>query len=100
MMIAWTRASALAVTLLLAGLSDASASETITLAPGGGSQLRLMRPVETVLIGDPRVVDVQRQSDQAVMLKALGLGDTNVVFVDEHGVTITNVRIVVEDART
>jgi Flp pilus assembly secretin CpaC len=95
------RACALAFALLGAGPSAASASDqTITLAPGGGSLLRLKRPFETVLIGDPRVVDVDRRSDQSVVLKAVGLGVSIVVFVDEHGIAITNVRIVVDDART
>ena len=95
------RASLLGLTLLLAAVvAGRSADDTIYLAPGVGSLLRLERPFKTVLIENPRVVDVQRENDRAVVLKALALGTSSVVFIDEHSIAIVNIRVVVSDART
>ena len=97
------RASLLGLVLLLAAIAGARGSdetETVYLAPGIGSLLRLDRPFETVLIENPRVVDVKRENDRAVVLKALALGTSSVVFIDEHSIAIANIRVVVSDART
>ena len=97
------RASLLGLVLLLATVAagwGSDKAETVYLAPGAGSLLRLDRPFETVLIEDPRVVDVQRENDRAVVLRALALGTSSVVFIDEHSVAIANIRVVVSDAKT
>jgi Flp pilus assembly secretin CpaC len=97
------RASLLGLVLLLAAIAAVRGSdetETVYLAPGIGSLLRLDRPFETVLIENPRVVDVKRENDRAVVLKALALGTSSVVFIDEHSIAIANIRVVVSDART
>ncbi len=71
----------LALAFLLLPLSIGRAGDnTITLALGTGSLLRLERPFATVLIGDPSVVDVRAQDDHSVILQALKIGTANVVF--------------------
>jgi Flp pilus assembly secretin CpaC len=52
------------------------------------------------LIEDPQVVDVLRENDRAVVLKALAHGTSSVVFIDEHSIAIANIRVVVSDAKT
>jgi Flp pilus assembly secretin CpaC len=95
------RAPLLGLTLLLATIAGVRGSDdTVYLAPGVGSLLRLERPFKTVLIENPRVVDVQRENDRAVVLKALALGTSSVVFIDEHSIAIANIRVVVSDAKT
>lgn len=95
------RACSLGLVMLLATVAAGWGSDdTIYLEPGVGSLLRLERPFETVLIDNPQVVDVHRESDRAVVLKALSLGSSNVVFIDEHNIAIVNVRVVVSDAKT
>ncbi len=90
------RACVLGVSLLAATNSLASAADqTITLRLGAGSALNLARPFKTVLVGDPFVVDVHEQSDRSVILEPLDLGATNLVFVDEQSIAITNVRVLV-----
>jgi Flp pilus assembly secretin CpaC len=84
------------MTLPLARASD----DVVTLVPGGGSQLTLARPFETVLIGNPGVVDVQAEGDRSVLLKGLNPGASNVVFLDEQSVAIINVKVIVRDARS
>ena len=101
MLSARLRVSLLGLTLLLATITAGRGSDdTVYLAPGVGSLLRLDRPFETVLIEDPRVVDVQRENDRAVVLKALAVGTSSVVFIDENSIAIANIRVVVSDAKT
>jgi Pilus formation protein N terminal region len=85
-----------AVTLLLIPISLAwAADQTIILRLGAGSPLLLERPFKTVLIGDRSVVDVLTQSDRSVILLPLNLVATNIIFLDETSIAITNVRILV-----
>ena len=90
------RAFALALACLMTTISGAWAKDqTITLELGAGSAIVIERPFRTVLIGDPNVVDVQTQSECSALLKPLNPGATNLVFIDEEGIAITNVRILV-----
>lgn len=90
------RACFLVLVLLLTTISAASAADqTITLRLGANTALALERPFETVLISDPKIVDVHTLSERRVTLEPLGLGATNLIFVDERSIAITNVRILV-----
>jgi Flp pilus assembly secretin CpaC len=89
------RACLLGISLLAATNSMALAADQITLRLGAMSALTLERPFETILIGDPFVVDVHEQSDRSVILEPLDLGATNIVFVDARNIAIANVRILV-----
>jgi len=82
--------------MLLTTISIAcTADQTITLRLGAPMALALERPFKTVLIGDPNIVDVRTLNDRRVTLQPLNLGTTNLIFVDEGSIAITNVRIVV-----
>ena len=88
------RACSLGVLLLAVTSSLATAADqSVTLRLGTGSALTLDRPFATVLIGDPYVVDVHRQTDQTVILEPLNIGATVIVFVDAQNIAIANVRI-------
>jgi len=93
------RACALAVALLLTAVCATQAADrTVTLRLGAGSTFRLERAFKTVMIGDPRVVDVRTYDDRSVVLEPLSVGATNLIFVDEKSIAITNVRILVCNA--
>lgn len=72
-----------------------AANQAITIGLGASSGLLLDRPFKTILIGDPKIVDVLERSDRSVILQSLNLGATNVIFLDERSIVIANVRIVV-----
>ena len=72
-----------------------AADQTIALRLGIGSPLSLERSFETVLIGDPDVVDVHTRNDRSVVLEPLNPGATNLIFVDAKSIAITNIRILV-----
>jgi Flp pilus assembly secretin CpaC len=93
------RSCLLEVAVLLSIISLAwAADETVTLRLGAGSTLTLESPFETVMVGDPNIVNVHAHSDRLVILEPLHLGETNLVFLDKRSITIANVRIVVSDA--
>jgi Flp pilus assembly secretin CpaC len=93
------RVCILAATLLSTAVSATQAADrTITLRLGGGSTLGLERAFKTVMIGDPSVVNVRTYGDRSVILEPLSVGATNLVFVDEKSIAITNVRILVCNA--
>ena len=83
------------VLLLTANSASQAADQTIALTLGAESALALARPYKTVLIGDPDIVDVHTRNDRSVMLEPLHPGATNLIFVDESSIAITNVRVLV-----
>lgn len=93
------RACMLGWIVCLAWSASQAFGETMTIALGTGSLLTLDRPFETVLIGDPHVVDVSPQSDRTILVKALNRGISNIVFVDEKSIAIGNIKVVVCDPR-
>jgi Flp pilus assembly secretin CpaC len=96
-MIAILRACACGLVLLLNTVSMTfAADQTIVLEFGGvESMFVLDKPFETVLIGDPNVIGVHIQTDRSVMLKPLSLGASNLVFLDERKIAISNIRVFV-----
>jgi len=71
---------------------------TVTLQVGGDSRFTLERPFETVLIGNPNMVDVQTQDERSVLLKPLSPGATNLVFIDTQGLVIINLTVFIREA--
>lgn len=76
-----------------------AARPSVTLELGAGSAVMLERPFKTALIGNPDVIDVQTQSERSVLLEPRSPGATNLVFIDEQGVVIANLTILVRNAR-
>lgn len=59
--------------------------ETIHISPGFTHILRLDRPIDTVAIGDPDVVDARAQYDRVLLLSAKKAGETNLILFDRDG---------------
>jgi len=90
------RTCIIALVLLLTTISVAcAADQTIILRLGAPMALELERTFKTVLIGDPNIVDVHTLNDRRITLEPLNLGATNLIFVDDRSIAITNLRIVV-----
>jgi Flp pilus assembly secretin CpaC len=90
------RSFVLGLLLLLTTNSVTQAADrTITLKLGAGSALEVERPFKTIMIGDPDIVDVHARSDRSVILEPLNPGATNLVFVDDRSIAISNFRILV-----
>jgi Flp pilus assembly secretin CpaC len=96
----------LSVVIVAAGLAiwpargeRQQARPSVTLELGAGSTVMLERPFKTVLIGNPDIVDVQNRTDRSVLLEPLNSGTTNLVFIDERGMVITNLTVLVRNGR-
>jgi Flp pilus assembly secretin CpaC len=62
------------------------------------SRLFLEKAFETVIIGDPLIVDISTDDNQSVLIKPLRAGVTNLVFVDARGVVTANITVSVCEA--
>ena len=90
------RAFILGMALLLVTVAASSAADqTVTLRPGVKSTLVLHRAFDVVLIGDWDIVDVHERDDRSVVLDPLAPGTTNLIFVDEQKIIITNIEVLV-----
>jgi Flp pilus assembly secretin CpaC len=82
--------------LLLASMPAAWAQDRAAcLNVGAASRLALDHPFDTVIVGDPLIVEVRTDDDRSVVVEPLKPGMTNLVFVDTRGLVIANIRILV-----
>jgi len=89
----------LAAALLLMATPVARGQDrAVVLSLGTPSRLTLASAFETVIVGDPGIVDVRTDDGRSVVVEPLRPGITNLVFVDAQGLVIANVRISVCDA--
>jgi Flp pilus assembly secretin CpaC len=95
-MVTTVRACALGLILSLAAPSLAEAvDETIVLRLGVTSILNLDTSFETVMIGDPNVVDVHTHDNRSVILEPLKIGAANIIFLNKSSFVTANVRVFV-----
>lgn len=88
------RVLALAAMLTFASIPGASAADDkVALGVGTPSRLFLEKAYQSVIIGDPSVVNVRTDDSRSVLIEPLGPGETNLVFVDARGVVIANVKV-------
>jgi Flp pilus assembly secretin CpaC len=85
----------LALVLLAAMPAAWTHERTVTLSLGTPSRLALDRAYATVIVGDPKIVDVETGDRESVLIEPLRPGKTNLVFIDAQGLVIANVRVTV-----
>jgi hypothetical protein len=86
----------LGVFLLLTTMPAAWSQErAVYLSLGTPSRLALDSAFDTVIVGDPLVVDVRTDDNRTVVVEPLHPGATNLVFVDTQGLVVANIRILV-----
>jgi Flp pilus assembly secretin CpaC len=82
--------------LSLAAPSLAEAiDETIVLRVGVTSILNLDKSFETVIIGNPNVIDVHTYDNSSAILELLKIGAANIIFLNDSSVVTANVRVFV-----
>jgi Flp pilus assembly secretin CpaC len=82
-----------AILLLIANVSAPGGDRAVVLRVGTASRLLLDRSFETVLVGDPHIVNVRTDDDRSVLVEPLNPGATNLVFIDARGIVIDNIRV-------
>lgn len=82
-------ATALGVTL------PAIAAEPIQVVINQAKIVKLARPADTIVIGNPEIADASVQDASTIVLTGKGFGVTNIVVLDQEGVPIVDEQIVV-----
>ena len=79
-----------------APLPSAYAGDFVRLVQGRSQVVRVPRPAETVVVGDPAIADVSIQDATTLVLTAKKAGETNIIILDEAGDPIVDETIVVD----
>ena len=81
--------------MLLFSAPAGALAEDGPVALGVGSEFRLFlnKTFETVIVGDPLVVEVRTDDDQSVLIEPLKAGATNLVFIDAKGMVTANIKV-------
>lgn len=64
--------------------------------------LKLARPADTIVVGNPDIADASVQNSSTIVLTGRGFGVTNLVILDEDGAPIIDEQVYVtrQDARS
>jgi Flp pilus assembly secretin CpaC len=89
-------AAALAGVLLsAAAASPASAEADIGVTMNQAKILKLTRPADTIVVGNPAIADASVQDPKTIVLTGKGFGITNLVVLDKSGSPIVDAQVVV-----
>jgi Flp pilus assembly secretin CpaC len=94
--------SLLSVALLISLALPASAETGIEVVMNQAKIVKLTRPADTIVIGNPQIADASVQDSTTVVLTGKGFGVTNMVVLDSDGAPIVDEQIYVtrRDARS
>lgn len=73
----------------------AQASEPIQVLMNQAKIVKLARPADTIVIGNPEIADASVQDASTIVLTGKGFGVTNIVVLDQEGSAIVDEQIVV-----
>ena len=79
----------------LAGVTTAVADAGINILMNQAKILKLSRPADTIVIGNPMIADASVQDPSTIVLTGKGFGVTNLVVIDTNGMPILDEQIVV-----
>lgn len=88
------RACLIASTMLLAG-AQAIAASGINVMMNQAKIVKLARPADTIVIGNPLIADASVQDATTIVLTGKGFGVTNLVVLDAEGNPIVDEQITV-----
>ena len=86
-------AAALVVASLASTAAFAEASISVTM--NEAKIVKLTRPADTIVVGNPAIADASVQDATTVVLTGKGFGVTNLVILDDQGAPIVDQQIVV-----
>jgi Flp pilus assembly secretin CpaC len=84
-----------AVLTLAAGTGVALADAGINILMNQAKILKLSRPADTIIIGNPQIADASVQDASTIVLTGRGFGVTNLVVIDTDGMPLLDEQIVV-----
>lgn len=78
-----------------AGAPAALAEEGINIQMNQAKVLKLARPADTIIIGNPNIADASVQDASTIVLTGRGFGVTNLVVIDADGQPVIDEQIIV-----
>lgn len=81
--------------LALAATAPSGAGEPIQVLMNQAKVVKLARPADTIIVGNPEIADASVQDASTIVLTAKGFGVTNLVILDEQGSAIVDEQVVV-----
>jgi Flp pilus assembly secretin CpaC len=88
------RACLIASTMFFAG-AQAIAASGIDVVMNQAKILKLARPADTIVIGNPAIADASVQDSTTIVLTGRGFGVTNLVVLDVEGNPIVDEQVIV-----
>lgn len=85
----------LGAALFAAAVPAAYADQGIEVTMNQAKILKLSRPADTIVVGNPDIADASVQDASTVVLTGRGFGVTNLVVLDEAGVPIIDEQVTV-----
>ncbi|MCG6114374.1 MAG: pilus assembly protein N-terminal domain-containing protein [Mesorhizobium sp.] len=79
----------------LAGTTSALADVGINILMNQAKILRLSRPADTIIIGNPEIADASVQDSSTIVLTGRGFGVTNLVVIDTDGQPLLDEQVIV-----
>lgn len=89
---AWTAAAMLGFAF---SLPSAATAEGINVVMHQAKIIKLARPADTVVVGNPEIADVAVQDSTTLVLTGRGFGVTNMVVLDLEGRPVVDEQIIV-----
>lgn len=80
---------------LFAAGSASAASDGIEISMNQAKIIKLARPAETVVIGEPKIADVAVKDSTTIVVTGKGFGVTNLVVLDAEGGPIVDEQVFV-----
>jgi Flp pilus assembly secretin CpaC len=88
-------AAAMALAAILPAVPAAYADTGIHVVMNQARILKLARPADTVVVGDPAIADAVVKDARTVVLTGKGFGITNIVILDADGAAIVDDQVMV-----
>jgi Flp pilus assembly secretin CpaC len=88
------RAGLIAAAMIIAD-AQAIAASGIDVVMNQAKIVKLARPADTIVIGNPAIADASVQDDTTIVLTGRGFGVTNLVVLDEDGNPIVDEQVIV-----
>ncbi len=95
-------AAVTALGLALSSMAAQSSENGIEVVLNQAKILKLARPADTIVVGNPDIADASVQNSSTIVLTGKGFGVTNLVILDEEGSPIIDEQVFVtrQDARS
>lgn len=82
-----------AAAFLVAATATAVAGKGISVQVNQAKIVKLARPADTIVIGNPNIADASVQDSSTIVLTGKGFGVTNLVVLDEKGQPIVDEQV-------